>query len=254
MTRKCFYLEHIAQTAETVTLNEETSRQIETVLRLRPGEPIEIRDGLGNGWRGIIEEIKGKAVKVRLVNRQDLSTESPLDLTLALAFSKLDRMDLVLRQATELGVTRFVIFRAARSQYGLSGSQAEKRLERWFKILREALCQCGRATIPRVQILSGLEELLAYGASKRLDDDGALIIAGLEEGADTGLLPLWRSHPEKRSIMAIVGPEGGWTGAEAELFRSEGIHPVHLGPRILRLETAATALVTSIQLLWGDLQ
>jgi 16S rRNA (uracil1498-N3)-methyltransferase len=254
MTRKCFYLERVDQPAETVTLSEEVSRQIGTVLRLRPGEAIEVRDGAGNGWRGIIEEIKAKAVKVRLIDRQDLCTESPLDLTLALAFSRLDRMELVLRQATELGVTAIVAFQAARSQYGLSGSQAEKRLERWSKIGREALCQCGRANIPRVRILSGVEELLAYGISENLGEDGPLRIVGLEEGADAGLLPLWQTHPEKRSIIAMVGPEGGWTNAEAERFRSEGIHPVRLGPRILRLETAAVALVSAIQLLWGDLQ
>lgn len=254
MTRKCFYLEHIDQSAETVTLGREASRQIQTVLRLRPGEPIEIRDGLGGGWRGIIAEIKGKAVKVRLMSQQDLGTESPLELTLALALSRIDRMDLVLRQATELGVTRVVAFRSARSQYGLIGSQAEKRLERWSKIVREALCQCGRSYMPEVRILSSMEELLEYGPLTRTDEEDTLKIVGLEEGADVGLLPLWRAHPAKKSIMAIVGPEGGWTDAEAKRFMSEGIHPVRLGPRILRLETAAAALVTSIQLLWGDLQ
>ena len=83
-----------------------------------------------------------------------------LAVTLALAHARSDRMEWIVRQATELGVQRLVAFRSARSQYGLDGDQAEKRRERWSKIAREALCQCGRIVLPEIVFLPDVASLI----------------------------------------------------------------------------------------------
>ncbi len=161
MTRKCFLIEPQEPGAEVVRLADDVAHHVRKVLRLRPGDSIELRDGQGNGWNAIIREMQRKEVRLRWWSKQTVRKESPLRLTLALAFSRSDRMELVLRQATEMGVHRFVAFRAERSDYSLPGSQIDKRKERWRKITGEALCQCGRTRLPEILILPDTTELIA---------------------------------------------------------------------------------------------
>jgi len=254
MTRKCFFVEHIDSDEDYVILSAQAAHHMESVLRMGAGDPVELRDGSGNAWEGVIAEKKCGAVRVRLGEKRQVENESPLDLTLALAFARSDRMELVIRQATEVGVSRFMAFRAQRSQYGLSGAQAAKREDRWAKIAREAFCQCGRMRLPEIQVLSGVTELISNVMTPQEQESAhGLRIVAWEEERRQSLLDLWRSFPERREVLVVVGPEGGWAPVEAEQLKEAGFHSVHLGIRTLRFETAALALVTSAQLLWGDL-
>ena len=290
MTRKCFFVQPASLADEQVTLSREVSRQLQSVLRMGPGDSIELRDGAGGGWLAEIGGSEKGGFTVRLVRPLDLSgTEPAIELTLGIALSRSEKMDLVVRQATELGVSRIVAFRAKRSQYGLSGRQAEARVERWVKIAREALCQCGRSKIPEVALLSGTAEFLIstldgpaddsaigvppavggpdtrYPGAKRKsqsrrgesaptkDESGGLLkLFAWEEELEQTLISLKHSFPECGKIIAVIGPEGGWDATEADGFIASGFHPVRLGPRVLRLETAAAVLTSAIQLLWGD--
>ena len=252
MSRKCFFVDRVEPGQDFVVLDECCAHHTETVLRLKSGDPVELRDGCGNAWQGEIAQTGGGTVRVRLCERRDIEVESRLELTLAMALARQDRMDLVVRQATELGVSRLVAFRAERSQYGLSGRQAEKRLGRWIKIAQGALCQCCRTKLPEVIYLSGVPELLAQAGLWQEGTGGLLKVLAREEERQQNLMGLWRQLPDSRRILAVVGPEGGWTGAEENRFVGAGFHSIHLGPRILRLETAAVTLVSLAQLLWGD--
>ncbi len=253
MTRKCFLIEDEDLDAEVVTLPDDVAHHLRKVLRLRPGDRIELRDGRGNGWSAVIREMKGRGVRVAVGEKLSVCNESPLMLTLALAFSRSDRMELALRQATELGVQRFVAFGAERSDYHLPGAQTEHRKERWQKIMREALCQCGRMKLPEIFILEGASELMARAASWEATEGKALKILAREEADRQSLFALFEMQPACRKMLVVVGPEGGWSKGEAEQFVGAGFYPVHLGPRTLRLETAAVALLAAAQLLWGDL-
>ncbi|MCE5242767.1 MAG: RsmE family RNA methyltransferase [Syntrophobacteraceae bacterium] len=252
MTRKCFYIEDVEADGGLIPLDSRLAHQIEGVLRMRPGDFVEVRDGKGGGWKAAIEDAGGGKLGVRLLEKQHLHVESPVELTLALAFSRADRMETVVRQATELGVHRFVTFRAQRSQYGLSGPQAEKRVERWSKIAREALCQCGRTRVPEMTVFSGIDEFRNRVPDWGSEAGGTLRILACEEKCEANLHVLRREHPACGRVLAVVGPEGGWTAGELDLLNGSGFRSVHMGPRILRLETAAIALLSLIQLLWGD--
>lgn len=254
MTRKCFFVQRIDPQERVILLDEGTSHHIENVLRLKAGTSIELRDGFGNGWHGVLLGTRGRGVEVELAAAQPLRTESPLHLTLVLAFSRSDRMELVLRQATQLGVNRFLAFRAERSQYGLSGGQAARRIERWSKIVREALCQSGRSVMPEVSVVAGVDECLeSLGIEGMGISVACLRLLAWEDEPEGGLLKLWRARPACKDVIAAVGPEGGWTSGEIERFRQADYHTVRLGPRVLRLETAALALLASVQMMWGDL-
>jgi 16S rRNA (uracil1498-N3)-methyltransferase len=253
MTRKCFLIEYQDLGVEMVTLADEVAHHMRNVLRLKPGDSIELRDGQGNGWPAVIKEMKSREVRLDVGEKQVLQNESPLQLTLALAFSRFDRMELALRQATEMGVHRFIAFRAEHSDYQLPASHQNRRKERWRKITGEALCQCGRMKLPEIAILSDTASLISAASLWEGTEGKDLKILAREDEDRQSLTTLHRVHPVCRQMLVVVGPEGGWSKLEGEQFEEAGFYSVHLGPRILRLETAAVGLLAAVQLLWGDL-
>jgi len=278
MTRRCFFVPEMASDTKTFDLPPRLSRQLEDVMRAKVGESIELLDGWGSAWECLIVGIRRGIVSVSLTGKLDRPvSESPLSVTLGIGIARSDTMDLVVRQATEMGVLRLAVFRAARSQYGLSGKPAEKRKERWSKIAMEAVCQCGRTRAPKIEIFGGLDRFLisldgvskaeaarrpgpAHGGIDRNDcsqegeTEHILKIFALEDECGNALRNL-RSEtgPDIRHVLALVGPEGGWDKSESSALIAAGFRPVSLGPRTLRLETAAVALVCSLQVLWGDM-
>lgn len=252
MTRKCFFIDEIDSNADIATLRGQTAHHVDKVLRLKAGDSVELRDGLGNGWLGVIARVEGGAVHVQLVERQAVRTESPLELTLGLGLGRADRMDLAVRQATELGAQRFVAFRAARSQYGLPGVQADKRRERWMRIAREAMCQCERMKVPEILVFSDISELVASISAWEEEKPGLLKLLAWEGEQEETLWSIRGRFPSCEGILAVIGPEGGWVQEEVDQFMDWSFHPVRLGPRTLRLETAAVSFLASAQLLWGD--
>jgi 16S rRNA (uracil1498-N3)-methyltransferase len=253
MTRKCFLLEDPFSDADRVTLTGPTAHHLSAVLRIKAGDRIELRDGLGGAWLALVTRLDGSGVEVRLLARQQVASESPLVLTVALAAARVDRMELVIRQATELGAQRLIMFRAARSQYGLADGRADNRQRRWLKIAREALCQCGRVRIPEVVIYPDLKALLENLPARHPGGEPSLRILAWEEEQQQGMISLWQKSPRCRDVVVVIGPEGGFTAEEISSFRHARFHTVGLGPRILRFETAAVTLIAAAQLLWGDL-
>ncbi|MDR3568423.1 MAG: RsmE family RNA methyltransferase [Syntrophobacteraceae bacterium] len=254
MTRNCFFVAEIAQKTGDFELPRDLSRQLESVLRAKPGDSIELLDGHGSAWECQVTAIRRGIVTVSVLGKVDRPACEPvLPLTLAVGIARPDTMDLIVRQATEMGVSRLALFRAVRSQYGLSGDLAEKKRERWLRIACEAVCQCGRRVPPQIFFFEDLADFLTS-----LDEDqrgGALKIFALEREPGAGL----RSLAERNDgstilrIVAALGPEGGWDKSESSALTLAGFLPVSLGPRTLRMETAAVALISFLQLLWGDM-
>ncbi len=236
-----------------LTIRGDAAHHMIHVLRLGPGSLVELRDGLGHGWRSRILQVSKSAVSVEILEEIPLRVESPLRLTLGMAFARSDRMDLVVRQGTELGVARLAFFPAARSQYRLGAEEARRRLDRWAKISREALCQCQRALLPELAVYESLEAFWdAFGVSSGASEERLKVLA-LEGRLGRSLADVRGEYPECSEMVAATGPEGGWGEAEAKRFEEEGFLPIHLGPRIMRFETAAVAVLVCAQLLWGDL-
>lgn len=253
MNKRRFFVEKMAEGAEQALLTGREAHHALDVLRLRPGDCIELHDGHGaKGWSGIIEEVRNGTILVRITGRADVAAESPLMLTLALAHARSDKMETVLRQATELGVVRIVAFRAQRSQYGLSELHIPKKRERWTKIMRDALCQSERSRLPELVFLSDTVECIRKACDWKAHQEDTLNIVGSEREDERELLSLREAFPISTHVLVAIGPEGGWAREELDRFSGAGFFPVHLGPRILRYETAAVAFLTAAQLLWGD--
>ena len=192
--------------------------------------------------------------RVRVIARLDgPACESGLCVTLGVGIARPDTMDLIVRQATELGVEKLAVFRAARSQYGLSGGQSEKKKERWARIAGEAVCQCGRRVPPEIVLFEDLADFLASFEAEPAGGSLRIFAREREPGAGPkDLAERWKGADICR-VTAALGPEGGWESQECSALVGAGFEPVSLGPRILRMETAVVALISSIQLLWGDM-
>ncbi len=251
MTRSRFFVaEVLAQTQ--FELPVQLSRQLESVLRARAGESIELLDGSGQAWECLITGVRRGRVTVSVSGKLDRAgKESYLPIMLGIGIARPDTMDLIIRQATEMGVSRLGVFRAARSQYGLRGKPAEHKRQRWSKIATEAVCQCGRATPPEIVLF---EELGGFLTSLETGPPGGCLkLFALERESCAGPENLAVRPADVGRVVAALGPEGGWDSSETSALIAAGFEPVSLGPRTLRMETAAVALISSIQLLWGDM-
>jgi len=143
----------------------------------------------------------------------------------------------VLQHGTEIGVARFVLFTGARSR--ADGDRLERKIERWRQIVRTAAEQSGRARLPEVVGLVTLARMLSDSQSI-----GLRLLAYEAEQDATLRAALRGDRPS--SVLLAVGPEGGFSPAEAREAEEAGLQPITLGPRILRTETAALTAVSQI--------
>jgi 16S rRNA (uracil1498-N3)-methyltransferase len=158
------------------------------------------------------------------------------------ALSKADKCDAIVRDATELGATRFVAAAAARSIVRLDDARGAERRARWTRVAQEAARQCGRADPPMVEGPAPWQEVLASveAASARFC---------LYERAEEPLAgPLAAALASGAPLAFAAGPEGGLEEAEVDAATERGWLPVSLGPFILRAETVAAAVLGAVRI------
>jgi 16S rRNA (uracil1498-N3)-methyltransferase len=183
-------------------------------------------------------------------------SESPLELILLLAIARSDRVDLAVRQATELVVKKIVLFFSARTPYRIEKSRIWDKVSRWDRIAREAVCQCKRVVPPTIDCLGTIGEALEFvNMNILLPTRGLRIVATENYNGRVYDLGYFAEKVKRPSYVAVaVGPEGGWTMEEVNLFGHFEWNSLSLGPRILRYETAVVAVLSLCQFLWGDMR
>ena len=212
------------------------SRYLTAVLRLRPGDALEVFDGQGGRYPARLETGETLHVSERLV--QDTRA---LDLVLAQGLAKGEKMDFIVQKATELGVSRIVPLVSERSVVKLSAERGASRVERFRRIAQESARQCGRADVPVVDEPQELERALQDL------DRLCLLLDPAEE------LRLSAAARGVQRVLVAIGPEGGFSPQELELAQRLGAVPVGLGPLVLRTETAGLAALAVLQHLRGAL-
>jgi len=198
------------------------------VLRARVGQEFDVATG-AVVRRGRILSITDDHIEFEL--GEEVSVSPTLNLTLLLAVFKFDRMEWAIEKCTELGVARIVPVIARRSDAHLA-SAAAKRAERWRRIALQAAEQSRRLTPPEIAAPIKLPDAMTLSASLRI------VLAESEQ--ETLLRDILTSHSAGEIVLAI-GPEGGWTEEELELFQKAGWISASLGATVLRAETAAIA-------------
>jgi len=221
--------------APTVTVSGDEFHHGIRVVRLREGEEIEVFDARGRMANAVVESI-ARDHAVLNIGDEIPSRESPIDIHLAMAIIQLDKFDLVLQKATELGVRSIIPLITERIE--LRPERYSGKADRWQRIVFEAVKQSGRSIVPTIEPPTEFAEAL-----KR---EGTRII--FDADADNRAT----AQPRNRAT-AFIGPEGGWTTHELDLARTHGAHFQRLGPRRLRAETAAIAALAIIASRFGDL-
>lgn len=226
-----------------ITLGGSAASHVTRVLRLRTGQTLTLFNGKGGEHAASIDKSHGGEVIVAVREHAPLERESPFPITLAQGVSRGERMDLVVQKATELGVSRLVPVLTERSVVRLDAQQADRKSNHWRAIAIAACEQCGRNRLPEVALPTKLRQLLHEPAGDRarllLSPDASRRIEDVPRPAN--------------GVTVLIGPEGGLSEEEQGDAQAAGFTAVHLGPRVLRTETAAIAALALLQREFGDL-
>jgi len=246
-----FFIEHPKGTeacGSTQVITGSDARHIKQVLRLKPGDKIGLFDGTGLEYEAKIVNLFHSQVEVSVVRISHSATESPVQIIVAQALLKGRKMDGLVRQLTELGITRWIPFMAKRSVPSPSQESLLARSERWKKIAKEALKQCQRSQIMKIGATISFEEAL------NLENECDLKVVFWENESKSINSTIVQPDRHYRKIYAMLGPEGGFTEQEIKSARDSGFVIASLGPRILRAETATVVACALLQYLFGDIR
>jgi len=237
MSRRRFHVPGELIHENIAILPREQAHHLRHVLRLQEGDAVEIFDGEGAGYSGRVRCLGDDVHVENLVGMSPPEKDQP-PVILAQALIKADRFEWILQKGTELGVSEFIPLEARFSDARIAESRIAGRMERWQRIVREASRQSCRFSIPEIRKPMTLAQLLS------LDELSRFRGFFLHENASER----WSSPaPVAPGYVLCIGPEGGWHPSEADAAASAGFGLYHLGPRILRAETAALAAVTLLQ-------
>ena len=224
------------------TISESDYSHITKVLRLGAGDRITVFDAESVEYEGVIMDISSGTIAVQVDNTRRSQTESRLELNLFQAILKGNRMDGVISQATQLGVSEIFPVISERTQV-----RSTAKVDRWNKIALESTKQCGRATPPVVSEPVDFQN--SFGVRKQSE----MKIILYENQSE--LLGDYMDSLTKpvNSINVHIGPEGGFSKEEITLAKENGYIALGLGKRILRAETASVVGLALLQSRLGDI-
>lgn len=238
-----FFIDQASVSGDSATITDQEARHISTVLRLKPGEAIELFDGTGLVYQTEILSINKSTIKAKIVERRCHQEQAPF-LHLAQALVKGKKMDLIIQKATELGVASF---QPVVTQHCDIKSLPNGQTDRWQRISLEACKQCNRPTPMRFHPTVSFDQFAALA-----DKSATKIIFWENDSTSPALTQQFIAHNQQALIL--IGPEGGFTEDEVRTAIQQGFISTTLGPRILRAETAAIAAISIVQFLLGNLK
>jgi 16S rRNA (uracil1498-N3)-methyltransferase len=229
--------------ADSVTISDkEQLHHLSAVLRLKTKEPLTAVDEKGNIYSTIIEEISRRSMVLRIKKiDQNLTAGNKSSLTVACAIPKKSRIDDIIDTLTQLGVDRIIPLKTARVVVEMDKAKEADKLMRWRKIAQSAAQQSQRNTLPLIEPVMGLDEVLAGS-----DNYNLKLIPALIDQHKT--LKQALANKKAKNILVLIGPEGDFTPQELAACKGQGFIPVTLGEQVLRVATAAAAVAGFIRL------
>lgn len=201
--------------------------QVKNVLRFKVGDTIVIFDNSGFDYIAIIEDFSNEGVSLSITEKRENKVHPSRETYLFASVVKKDTFEWIVEKATELGVSHIIPVISSRTE------KKDVNSERLLKIATEAAEQSGRGTVPTIHEVANLSDTLANYSYLRA--------------------VVWEPTAEKFQAKELdeinsmyIGPEGGWTQEELQMFKDHGIMTRSLGPQILRAETAVVAALSQI--------
>lgn len=223
---------------DVASLFDEEAHHLTHAMRARPGDEVIVFDGSGAEWHASVTRLGRSEVEVRLLSRREVDRELPLDLTLMVALPKGDRQRWLVEKAVELGVRRFVPLVTDRGV----AQPVDKAVARLRRTVIEASKQCGRNRL--MEIAAPLAARDVCAAPPDADSIRAVADPSGHQSLQSLLADGFTSAT--RSIYFVIGPEGGFTSDELTIAHLHRWLVVNLGPRILRIETAAIYVAAAV--------
>ncbi|MEN6620047.1 MAG: RsmE family RNA methyltransferase [Smithella sp.] len=223
-------------------LGQDNLKYLKQVLRFQQGDSVNVFDSRGQEFEAVIKDFSTNSVILELGKRIETYNRN-IKITLGQALPKAGKMDIIVRGAAELGCDVIIPFTAARSVSRVTGEKILSKTARWQKIAREAARCCRSSLITDVLPVASLESVLNYA------DQQALKMIFWEEEDQTSIKDIFSDQTWKqiKNIFIIVGPEGGFSRDEINQAKEAGFISVSLGKQILKVETAALAIISIIQ-------
>jgi 16S rRNA (uracil1498-N3)-methyltransferase len=234
-----FFLPASSFTPTGVDFPEAISRQITQVLRLKVDSQVTVLDGAGQEHRVRLTLVDARACTGVIENSQPCPNEPETQLDLYLCLTQREKFEWILQKCTELGVSRFIPVISSRSLVQDEKDFA-KKLERWQKIIQEAAEQSHRGRVPEI-----IPPLRFREALQQAEQANGCRLIPWEDEHSLSLRSALSVHPNERYAV-LIGPEGGFSAEEVSQAQNAGFLSVTLGPRILRMETAAMTVVALI--------
>ena len=223
----------------TALILGDDARHIARSLRMAVGDTITVSDGKGAVYLCRLDMIRDERCECGIIKKCERTSESPVEITLFMAFPKGDKLETVIQKSVELGVSKIIPFESERCIKIPKSEKLERVLERYNRIATEAAKQCGRATLPVVEAPTTISRL-----KDRVGEFDLPLFC--YEGDGTVSLKSALDRDGVKKISAVVGCEGGFSEREAKMLIEAGFIPVNLGPRILRCETAPSYVLSAI--------
>lgn len=234
------YVAQPLQVGEQLTLNEDASHYVRTVLRLKQDQAIILFNGQGGDFACHFIEVSRKTVRVLINEKLPRDVESPLRISLGMGISRGDRMDWAVQKAVELGVHSITPLITERCVIKFDAEKKQQRRQHWQHIVQHAAEQSGRSVLPDLQDVIHMNDWVGsqQGLKVFLDPYAEQTLADIQ--------------PDAMHLTLLSGPEGGFSDQERQQAKTAGFIPVRMGARILRTETAVLAALAAAQSLWGD--
>lgn len=234
-----YFIHDIAHMHDHIQLDEEQSHHIAHVLRMREQDVIRIVDTNNQMFYAHIL-FQGKQVIACIDEEIEDHTKNKIHITLAQGLIKKEKWDFLLQKSAELGVDRIVPFISSRTVVKSKDEKADKKKQRYRKILQEACEQCKRSTLVALEDVTSFQEL-----SKEVADIKLIAYEDADVQSEA-LHTILKANPQATSALIVIGSEGGFSKEEVEVLQKAGFQRVSLGARILRAETAAISMISNL--------
>jgi len=230
------YLDQPLTVGHEAHIPADQAHYLRHVMRLVSGDSVTVFNGHGGEYEATIAGLSKQGGTCHLERFVDVDRELPVRIHIIQCANKSDKIETVLQKCTELGAASFQIANSERSQLKLIEQKLAGRLERWQKIITEAVEQSERTSIPSVAWQPSLHRLEVIGTAYTLHPESAM---------------QWQQAKgdiiRAANITLAIGPEGGWSPRDIETLTGLGFANLTFGARIMRTETAAPALIAAIQ-------
>ena len=223
-----------------VVIKGDDARHIARSLRMAVGDEVTVCDKDGCEHLCRLTLIRDELCECKILSSEKSVAESPVEISLFIAYPKGDKLEFVIQKAVELGASRIVPFESSRCIKKPHPEKAERQNARLSKIAEEAAKQCGRAKVPSVALPH------SYGAALKEAAKSELALFCYEGNGTESLKTLLEKSSYARTVSVVVGAEGGFSSEEFSMAKEAGLLPANLGPRILRCETAPLYVLSAI--------